>query len=40
MTEGLSVGLRVNFTAKSDKVQDVRDFLVVRRITSLIQCLF
>lgn len=28
LTEGLSVGLRVNFTAKSDKVQDVRDFLV------------
>ncbi|KAJ6580062.1 hypothetical protein DFH09DRAFT_1146416 [Mycena vulgaris] len=28
LTEGLSVGLRVNFTAKGDKVQDVRDFLV------------
>ncbi|KAF7375813.1 Antibiotic biosynthesis monooxygenase [Mycena sanguinolenta] len=27
LTEGLSVGLRVNFTAKEDKVQDVRDFL-------------
>ncbi|KAJ6618049.1 hypothetical protein B0H10DRAFT_1757778, partial [Mycena sp. CBHHK59/15] len=24
---GLTVGLRVNFTAKPDKVQDVRDFL-------------
>ncbi|KAJ7894431.1 hypothetical protein B0H14DRAFT_2315098, partial [Mycena olivaceomarginata] len=27
LTEGVSVGLRVNFTAKADKVQDVRDFL-------------
>ncbi|KAF7365855.1 Antibiotic biosynthesis monooxygenase [Mycena venus] len=27
LTEGLAVGLRVNFTAKADKVQDVRDFL-------------
>ncbi|KAJ7631536.1 hypothetical protein B0H17DRAFT_1108769 [Mycena rosella] len=27
LTEGLSVGLRVNFTAKADKMQDVRDFL-------------
>jgi len=27
LTEGLAVGLRVNFTAKPDKVQDVRDFL-------------
>ncbi|KAJ6478981.1 hypothetical protein C8R45DRAFT_833064 [Mycena sanguinolenta] len=27
LTEGVTVGLRVNFTAKEDKVQDVRDFL-------------
>ncbi|KAF8202805.1 hypothetical protein K438DRAFT_1581117 [Mycena galopus ATCC 62051] len=27
LTEGLAVGLRVNFTAKEDKVQDVRNFL-------------